>query len=134
LRLPLCVLSRYTPFASLDMSFDAMAFGPTALPKMMLGFVVRRCTVDMGHQPSPEEFAVWANNYKERNRTYRLFGRPITVNEARVILRHRSRIVTARSAAPHECVVLEDHAANGNGSATVLSFSTAMARLKARAK
>ena len=112
------------------MTFDAMAFGPTALPKMMLGFVVRRCTVDMGHQPSPEEFAAWANNYKHGAEIYRLFGRPITVDEARVILRHRSRIVTARSAAPHECIVLEDGAAHGNESATVLSFSAAMARRK----
>jgi len=112
----------------------AMAFGPTALPKMMLGFVVRRCTVDVGHQPSPEEFAAWANNYKDRDRTYCLFGRPLTVDEARVILRHRSRLVTARSAAPYECVVLEEGIANGNGPATVLSFSAAMARLKARAK
>jgi hypothetical protein len=116
------------------MTFDAMAFGPTVLPKMMLGFVVRRCTVDMGHKPSPEEFAAWANNYRDRNRTYCLFGRPLTVDEARVILRHRSRLVTARSAAAHECVVLEEGAANGNGSATVLSFSAAMARLKAHAK
>jgi hypothetical protein len=78
------------------MTFDAMAFGPTALPKMMLGFIVRRCTVDMGHQPSPEEFAAWANNYKHGTGIYRLFGRPITADEARVILRHRSRIVTPR--------------------------------------
>ena len=102
------------------MTFDAMAFGPTPLPKMMLGFVVRRCTVDMGHQPSPQEFAAWANNYKHGTRIYRLFGRPITVDEARVILRHRSRIVTARSAAPHEYVVLEEGAPRANGSATVI--------------
>jgi hypothetical protein len=105
-----------------------MAFGPTALPKMMLGFVVRRCTVDVGHKPSPEEFAAWANSYKDRNRTYRLFGRPLTVDEARIILRHRSRLVTARSAAPHECVVPEEGVPGGNGSATVLSFSAALAR------
>jgi hypothetical protein len=111
---------------------DAMAFGPTALPKMMLGFVVRRCTVDIGHRPSPEEFAAWANNYKDRDRTYCLFGRPLTVDEARVILRHRSRIVSARSAAPHERVVLEEGAAIGNGSAAVLSLSAAMARRKAK--
>jgi hypothetical protein len=114
------------------MSFDAMAFGPTALPKMMLGFVVRRCTVDMGHRPSPEEFAAWANNYKDRDRTYCLFGRPLTVDEARVILRHRSRLVTARSAAPHERAVPEEGAAISNGAAAVLSFSAAMARRKAK--
>lgn len=102
------------------MNRGAMAFGPTALPKMMLGFVVRRCTIDMGHQPSPEEFAVWANNYRHGTGIYRLFGRPITVDEARVILRHRSRLVTARSAAPHECVVLQEGAARVNGSATVI--------------
>ena len=99
---------------------------------MMLGFVVRRCTVEMGHHPSPEEFAAWANNYKGSNRTYCLFGRPLTVDEARVILRHRSRLVTARSAAPHERVVPEEGAAIGKGSATVLSFSATMARRKAK--
>jgi hypothetical protein len=109
-----------------------MAFAPTALPKMMLGFVVRRCTVDVGHHPSPEEFAAWANNYKDRDRTYCLFGRPLTVDEARVILRHRSRLVTARSAAPYECVVLEAGAANGETPAMVLSFSAAMTRRKER--
>ena len=116
------------------MTFDAMPFASRALPKMMLGFVVRRCTVDMGHQPSPEEFAVWANDYKHGTGIYRLFGRPITVDEARLILRHRSRIVTARSAAPHERILPEVGVASGNGTAVVVSFSEAMARLKARAK
>ncbi len=109
-----------------------MVFGSAALPKMMLGFVVRRCTVEVGHQPSPEEFAAWANSYRDGDRTYNLFGRPISVEEARVILRHRSRVVTARSAAPHECVAADDGPVNGNGSAPVVSL--ARARLRARAK
>ena len=29
--------------------------------KMMLGFIVRRCAADIGHMPSPDEFAKWAN-------------------------------------------------------------------------
>ena len=31
------------------------------LPKMMIGFVVRRCTVELGRAPTPAEFAAWAN-------------------------------------------------------------------------
>ncbi len=110
----------------------AMAFGPAALPKMMLGFVVRRCTIDVGHPPSAEEFAAWANNSRDGDRTYCLFGRAITVEEARVILRHRGRVVSARSAEPHECVTPDDAPAKVNGSATVLSL--ALARMKARGK
>ncbi len=112
----------------------AMAVGPTALPKMMLGFVVRRCTIDVGHHPSAEEFAAWANHHKDGKRTYCLFGRPITVEEARIILRHRSRVVSARSAAAHECIPADGEPAPPKRAATVTSFAEAVARLKARAK
>jgi hypothetical protein len=110
-----------------------MAFGPTALPKMMIGFVVRRCTVEVGHKPSPEEFAAWANNYNDGDRTCSLFGRPISVDEARLILRHPARPVSARSAAPHECVAAAD-TLTGTRSATVISLPAVKARLKARGK
>lgn len=116
------------------MNTRAMALGPTALPKMMLGFVVRRCAVEVGHQPSPEEFAAWANHYKAGDRIGALFGRPITVAEARLILRHRARVVTARSASPHECVVPEDEIPRHPGSATVITLPVGRARVKARAK
>lgn len=96
---------------------------------MMLGFVVRRCAVAIGHDPSPEEFTAWANTYREGDRTVYLFGRPITIAEARVIMRHRGRPVTARSAAPHECV--SDAA---DPASTVTSFAEAVARLRARGK
>ena len=72
------------------------------LPKMMLGFVIRRCAVAVGHEPSPAEFARWANAYPDGGRTVHLFGRPISEREAQVILRHRARPVAARSASPHE--------------------------------
>src|SRR5262245_34994095 len=67
------------------------------LPKMMIGFVVRRCTVELGHRPTPAEFAAWANGGQTR-----LFGREISIDEATVILRHQARLVTARSATPEE--------------------------------
>ena len=70
------------------------------LPKMMIGFVVRRCTVDLGHAPSPAEFAAWANAGECREA--HIFGRPISVAEAGLILRHQARLVSARSAAPEE--------------------------------
>lgn len=100
------------------------------LPKMMLGFVVRRCAVALGHQPSAEEFAAWANNYTEGERTVRLFGRPISVVEARLILRRPGRSVTARSATSHERLAEDGASPAGN----VTSFAAASARLKARAK
>lgn len=58
----------------------------------MLGFVVRRCAAALGHPPDAEELADWANNHG-----CRIFGRPITADEARVILRHPGRLVTVRS-------------------------------------
>lgn len=71
------------------------------IPKMMLAFIVRRCEVDLGHRPSPAEFAAWANGGNNRERR-NLFGRPISELEARVILRHRSRLVSAKGATPEE--------------------------------
>ena len=99
-------------------------------PKMMLAFVVRRCAVAVGHAPSPEEFAAWANVHEDGKRRFSLFGRPITVGEARLILRHPARLVTARSAAPHEQATDETPGPASN----VTSFSAAAARLKARAR
>jgi hypothetical protein len=102
------------------------------LPKMMLGFVVRRCASAIGHDPSAEEFTAWANTYHDGERTIYLFGRPITIAEARLIMRHRGRPVTARSAASHEPVgdILDSGGATNN----VTSFATAAARIKARRK
>jgi hypothetical protein len=74
------------------------------LPKMMLGFVVRRCTVALGHAPSAKEFAAWANAQEGEGRLACLFGRPISEREAVLILRHPQRPVSARGAKPHEQV------------------------------
>jgi hypothetical protein len=72
------------------------------LPKMMLAFVVRRCTVELGRLPTAAEFAQWANNQGDDGDGPSLFGRPISNEEAGLILKHRSRLVTAKSAAPGE--------------------------------
>jgi len=77
------------------------------LPKMMLGFVVRRCAVALGHAPTPAEFAEWANSQREQGEPTCLFGRPITEREAALILRHPARPVSARGAAPHEQIADE---------------------------
>jgi len=69
-------------------------------PKMMLGFVVRRCVVELGRTPTPAEFALWANSGGGRD--IHLFGRPISEAEARLILRHQARLVSARSASAEE--------------------------------
>ena len=112
------------------MNRRVMAPTRAPFPKMMLGFVVRRCTVAVGHEPSPEEFAAWANAPEHGTRRFSLFGRPITVGEARVILRQPARLVTARSATPQERASDEPVKPMSN----VTSFSAAAARLKARAR
>jgi hypothetical protein len=65
--------------------------------RIMLGFIVRQCAVALGHMPAPDELAEWANNQHDTRGLYRIFGRPITVEDARVILNHPGRLVTVRS-------------------------------------
>lgn len=76
----------------------------------MLGFLVRRCAQAIGHDPNAEEFAAWANNYREHpeERVRYLFGRPITVEEAAVIMRHPGRAVTTRLTPPVNPVLPDD--------------------------
>ena len=64
--------------------------------RIMLGFVVRRCAVALGHPPTPEELMEWANDQRDSRGRYRIFGRAIGIEEARVILRHPGRLVTVR--------------------------------------
>ena len=64
--------------------------------RIMLGFVVRRCAVALGHTPAPAELVEWANNQRDARGRYRIFGRAITVEDAKVILRHPGRLVTVR--------------------------------------
>lgn len=64
--------------------------------RIMLGFVVRQCARRLGHPPRPEELAEWANNQHDERGLYRIFGRPISTEEARLILRHPERLVTVR--------------------------------------
>lgn len=72
------------------------------LPRISIGFVVRRCVMALGRRPTPREFSEWANTAGEQGTA--IFGRPISVHEAEVILRHQARPVTARSARPHEAI------------------------------
>jgi hypothetical protein len=55
---------------------------------MMIGFIVRRCTIDLGHPPTPAEFAQWANAQSHEEARH-LFCRAITEREAGVIWKHR---------------------------------------------
>jgi len=74
-----------------------MSTSPEPL-RIMLGFVVRQCAVALGRAPRPEEFAAWANNQHALDGApYRIFGREITADEARVIMRHPGRLVTVRA-------------------------------------
>ena len=75
-----------------------MAAGNEPL-KVMLGFVVRQCAVALGHAPTPQELADWANEQRDARGRYRIFGRAITAADARVILRHPGRLVTVRPTA-----------------------------------
>ncbi len=65
--------------------------------KLMLGFIVRRCAREIGHLPTPEEFAAWANSQEENGQRYSLFGHPLSLSAAKVMLRHPGRLVTVRS-------------------------------------
>ena len=60
--------------------------------KMMLGFIVRRCAADLGHNPTPDEFATWANG-KKGNRLC-LFGKEISSSAAKVMFSQPGRLVT----------------------------------------
>lgn len=73
---------------------------PPRLPKMMIGFVVRRCAVELGRMPTAAELATWANAGSAGG--VHVFGRPISEAEAGVILRHQARLVSARSARGEE--------------------------------
>jgi hypothetical protein len=107
-----------------------MGDGSNGLPRMMLGFVVRRCAVDLGHAPDAAEFAFWANNYGADGERWCLFGRPISESEARIILKHQARLVSARSAAPHEQFVEEEEFATlSSARGKVISLEEARERL-----
>jgi len=60
--------------------------------KMMLGFIVRRCAADLGHPPTPDEFAKWANGDPLKGR--RLFGKEISPNAAKLMFGQPGRMVT----------------------------------------
>ena len=100
------------------------------LPRMMIGFIVRRCTNELGHDPTPAEFANWANA-QEGTETLHLFGRAISEREAEVILKHRARLVSAKSARPDEEHVPTDEFGVAYGANVV---TRAYARLKLQAK
>jgi len=72
-----------------------MSATPSPL-RIMLGFVVRQCAVAVGHPPTASELAAWANDQRDRRGRYRIFGRAITAEEARVMLKHPGRLVTVR--------------------------------------
>ena len=65
--------------------------------KVMLGFVVRRCARELGHNPTPDEFAAWANNQSLDGERYNIFGQAISAEAATVMLRRLDRLVTVRS-------------------------------------
>ena len=100
------------------------------LPKMMLGFVVRRCAAAVGHAPTAQEFADWANRYRQGGREVHLFGRPISAGEAQLILQRPGRPVTASGATGHECLPATNDAPASN----VKSFALAVERRKFAAR
>ncbi len=62
--------------------------------KMMLGFIVRRCAADIGHAPSPDEFAKWANGDSLKANRLCLFGREISPTAAKAMFSQPGRLVT----------------------------------------
>ena len=66
--------------------------------KVMLGFVVRRCAKELGHRPTPDEFALWANNQRRDGERYHIFGdRPSRRRPRRSCCAALDRLVTVRS-------------------------------------
>jgi hypothetical protein len=63
---------------------------------MMLGFIVRRCEVTLGHPPTPQELVEWANHQAGESGPFCLFGRAISESEATVILENPARLVRIR--------------------------------------
>jgi hypothetical protein len=106
------------------------------LPKMMIGFVVRRCAVELGRAPTPAEFAHWANTYRdEEGRHARVFGRSISESEARLILKHQGRLVSAKSAASgEEYVEPEEISPRDLAAREVISLDEARQRVARRAR
>ena len=66
--------------------------------RVVLGLVVRECAVTLGRDPSPREFADWANHQRDGRGDFCLFGRAISEGEAKVILKHPAREVRVRPA------------------------------------
>jgi hypothetical protein len=62
--------------------------------KVMLGFIVRRCAAELGHPPTPVEFATWANGTGHNGRQFCLFGKEISPVIAKIMLGQPSRLVT----------------------------------------
>jgi hypothetical protein len=62
--------------------------------KMMLGFIVRRCAADIGHTPTPDEFAKWANGHHQHGKRLCLFGKEISAAIAKVMFSQPGRMVT----------------------------------------
>ena len=62
----------------------------------MLGFIVRRCAVELGHNPTPDEFAAGANEHGDNGQRYCLFGKPISSSAAKVMFSQPGRLVTVR--------------------------------------
>jgi hypothetical protein len=62
--------------------------------KMMLGFIVRRCAADIGHTPSADEFAKWANGYHQHGKRLCLFGKEISASHARLMFSQPGRLVS----------------------------------------
>ncbi len=79
-----------------SLAAPAVVRTPAGASRIVLGFLVRECAVDLGHVPSAVELAAWANARGDDKGACCLFGRAITVEEARVILRHPGREVTVR--------------------------------------
>ncbi len=90
------------PAAAASSSVEPGSVGPELVrtpggaSRIVLGFLVRECAVALGHAPSPAELAAWANARGDDKGACCLFGRAITVDEARIILRHPGREVTVR--------------------------------------
>jgi len=62
--------------------------------KMMLGFIVRLCATEIGHKPTADEFAAWANGKGRKGSQLCLFGKEISPSMAQIMFSQPGRLVT----------------------------------------
>jgi hypothetical protein len=82
------------PGSSIELVMADLRNAKNSDAKIMLGFIVRRCAADIGHTPTPAEFATWANGQQQNGKRLCLFGKEISPSIAKVMFNQPGRLVS----------------------------------------